>query len=79
MPTRPATIPVLAPISVGFLFLITSQSIQERIAAAAETAVVINACAESPFASSAEPALKPNQPNIRSEAPKTTVGILWIL
>ena len=43
MPTRPATIPVLAPISVGFLFLITSQSIQESIAAAAETPVVINA------------------------------------
>ena len=76
MPTKPATKPVLAPTNVGFLSAITSQSIQESMPAAEETAVVTNACAAKPSAASAEPALNPNHPNQRREAPRTTDGIL---
>lgn len=79
MPTSPATMPVQAPMRVGLPFLITSQNIQESSAAAAEAAVVMKACAARPSAASAEPALKPNQPNISSDAPIITVGILCIL
>ena len=76
MPTKPATKPVLAPTNVGFLSAITSQSIQESIPAAEETAVVTNACAAKPSAASAEPALNPNQPNNRINAPIATNGTL---
>src|SRR5512136_465546 len=39
--------------------------------------VVTNAWAASPFAPSALPALKPNQPNQRSAAPRIVMGILF--
>ena len=45
-------------------------------AAAAAVLVFVNASAARPFAASAEPALKPNQPNHRSPAPKSTSGTL---
>ena len=44
--------------------------------AAEETAVVTNACAAKPSAASAEPALNPNQPNNRINAPIATNGTL---
>src|SRR5699024_4063230 len=74
--TRPTTKPVEAPTRVGFLFLITSRSIQVSRAAAAETADVINAWAARPSAFRALPALKPNQPNQSIPAPSITKGIL---
>ena len=76
--TSPTTNPVEAPTNVVFLLFTTSINIQDRRAAAAEIAEVINACAASPSAFNALPALKPNQPNQRSVAPRTTEGILWI-
>src|SRR5699024_5064236 len=78
MATRPTTRPVEAPTSVGLPDLITSIAIQDKSAAAAEMAEVIKACAASPSAFKALPALKPNHPNQRREAPRTTNGILWI-
>ena len=39
-------------------------------------AEVINACAARPSAFNALPALNPNHPNQRREAPRTTDGIL---
>ena len=76
--TKPTTRPVAAPTNVDFPLCNTSKSIHESNATAAEIADVINACAAKPFASSALPALNPNQPNQRIVAPNTTNGILWI-
>ena len=76
--TSPTTRPVDAPTSVGFPSLIVSMTIQESSAVAAEIDVVINACAASPSAASALPALNPYQPNQSSDAPSTTNGILWM-
>ena len=45
-------------------------------AAAAAVCVVTNAFAATPFAASADPALKPNQPNQSSPAPSTVNGTL---
>jgi hypothetical protein len=60
------------PSTEGFLPLATSKNIQERPAAAAATLVVPKAETESPFAPSAEPALKPNQPNQSKPVPFNT-------
>src|SRR5258705_12468411 len=46
-------------------------------AAAAAVLVLTNASAARPFAASAEPALKPNQPNQSNPAPSSTSGTLW--
>lgn len=74
--TRPTTRPVEAPTSVVFLLIRVSISIHERSAEAAEIPDVIKAWAARPSALSELPALKPNQPNQRSDAPSTTNGIL---
>ena len=47
---------------------------QVRAAIAAAVLVVTNAVAARPFAASADPALKPNQPNHRSPAPRIVIG-----
>src|SRR5947208_17095360 len=74
MATRPATAPDAAPSTVGFPRLIHSVNIQPSAAAAAPVLVAVNALTASPLASSALPALKPNQPNHRIDAPMTAIG-----
>ena len=46
------------------------------MALALASAVVINACAASPFAANALPALNPNHPNHKINAPSATNGML---
>src|SRR6266446_4069262 len=77
MPTRPTTSPVAAPTAVILPVRIRSSAAQVTSAAAAAVLVLTNASAASPFAASAEPALKPNQPNQSSPAPSSTSGTLW--
>src|SRR3546814_20794580 len=60
--TRPATIPEQKPRAEALCPLRRSATIQESPAAAVATKVFIIASAAEPLASSAEPALKPNQP-----------------
>src|SRR6058998_2190604 len=74
--TSPATAPDAAPSTVGLPRLIHSVNIQPSAAAAAPVLVAVNALTARPFASSALPALKPNQPNHRSPAPITVIGRL---
>ena len=58
---------------------ITSKNIHDKSADADAIAEVINACAASPSAFNALPALNPNHPNQSIVAPNTTNGMLWIL
>src|SRR2546430_16434823 len=74
MATRPATAPDAAPSTVGLPRLIHSVNIQPSAAAAAPVLVAVNALTARPFASSALPALQPNQPNHRRAAPVTVIG-----
>jgi len=67
--TSPETAPEAAPSIEGLPFSIHSASIQDIAAQAVATQVLTIARAAPPLASSAEPALKPNQPNHSSEAP----------
>src|SRR5882762_7048952 len=67
--TRPATAPDAAPTMLGLPLKNHSPNIQERTAQAVARKVFMNASAAKPLASSAEPALKPNQPTQRSAAP----------
>src|SRR5437762_875769 len=75
--TRPATAPDAAPSTVGLPRLAHSVNIQLRAAAAAAVFVARKALAARPLASSALPALKPNQPNHSRAAPMTVIGRLW--
>src|ERR1700712_3115273 len=74
--TRPATAPDAAPMEVGLPSLNFSTISQPRIPAAGATIVLIQARAEMPSAAPSEPALKPNQPNQRSAAPRSVSGTL---
>ena len=76
MTTKPATKPVAAPTSVGLPTFARSTTIQETSAAPEATTVFTKAKAATPSAANSEPALKPNQPNHRSVAPKATKGTL---
>src|SRR5919108_4118360 len=76
MATSPATAPDAAPSTVGLPRLAHSVNIQPSAAAAAPVLVAVNALAASPLASSALPALKPNQPNHSRPAPITVMGRL---
>src|SRR5438552_16212182 len=76
MATTPATAPEAAPSTVGLPRLIHSVNIQPSAAAAAPVLVAVNALAARPLASSALPALNPNQPTHRSDAPITVIGRL---
>src|SRR5262249_15528450 len=67
--TSPATAPEAAPSMEGLPFSHHSAPIQESTAHAVAREVVRKASAALPLASSAEPALEPNQPNHRSDAP----------
>src|SRR6186997_3610288 len=70
--TRPTTAPIQKPSTDGFLPFNTSKNIQDKPAAAAAVLVVANADTASPFAPSAEPPLKPNQPNHNNPVPIKT-------
>ena len=72
--TSPATAPDAAPSEVGWPSRNRSASNQPMSAAAVATCVFINASAAMPLAPSAEPALKPNQPNHNNPAPSNTSG-----
>src|SRR3989442_7031297 len=76
IPTRPTTAPVAAPTAVIFPVRIESSTAQVSTAAAAAAFVFTNASAAVPFAASADPALKPNQPNHSRPAPIRTSGTL---
>src|SRR5262249_50251840 len=67
--TRPATAPEAAPSIDGLPLKIHSAKIQDSTAHAVARYVLTKASEAEPFASSALPALKPNQPNHRSDAP----------
>src|SRR5262249_60169008 len=76
MATRPATAPLAAPSTVGFPLWSHSADIQESAAAAVAVLVATKALVARPFAATALPALKPNQPTQRSAAPVTVRGRL---
>src|SRR2546422_320223 len=75
--TRPQTAPTAIPTAEGFFFLTQSVSIQLTAAPAAAKLVTTNAFTASSFAARALPALNPNQPNQRTEAPRITYGMLF--
>src|SRR3954447_23043410 len=75
--TRPATAPETAPRTDGFPLAIHSANIQPRAAAAVAICVTAIAIPARPFAPTAEPALKPNQPTQSSEAPITEYARLY--
>src|SRR2546428_10093460 len=74
---RPATAAREIPTAEGFFFLTQSVSIQLTAAPAAAKFVTTNAFTASSFAARALPALNPNQPNQRTEAPRITYGMLF--
>ena len=74
--TKPATAPLAAPSTVGFPRYIHSTAIQASAAAAVAVLVTTNALVASAPAATALPALKPNHPNQRSDAPSTVIGRL---
>ena len=74
--TRPATAPEAAPSIDGLPLNSHSKKIHESTAQAVARNVFMNASAAVPFASSAEPALKPNQPVHSSAAPIIVIGTL---
>src|SRR5688500_16929238 len=76
MATSPATAPEAAPSTVGLPRIIHSVNIHPSAAAAAPVLVARKADAASPLASSALPALKPNQPTHSRPAPITVMGRL---
>jgi len=75
--TRPATAPEAAPSIEGLPLNSHSPSDQESTAQAVARKVFRNASAAELPASSADPALKPNQPTQRSDAPIIVSGRLW--
>src|SRR6185503_9992318 len=73
--TKPTTAPVTIPRMLGLLSR-QLKNIQTTAAAAAAVLVVTTALTASPFAASALPPLKPNQPIHNKPAPRTVNGIL---
>src|SRR4051794_41372500 len=69
MATSPATAPEMIPRTLGLPWATHSALIQARPAAAAAICVTAIAIPAAPLDATAEPALKPNQPTHRSEAP----------
>ena len=69
MATKPATAPEAAPNIEGLPLITHSPTVHETTAAAVANKVLRNASAAEPFASNAEPALKPNQPTHNKDAP----------
>src|SRR3989442_5326580 len=77
MATRPQTAPTAIPTADGFFFLTQSVSIQLTAAPAAAKFVTTSAFTARAFAARALPALNPNHPNQRTEAPRITYGMLF--
>src|SRR4051812_9160896 len=75
--TTPATAPEIAPSTDGLPLATHSANIQASAAAAVAICVTAMAMPARPFAATAEPALKPNQPTQRSEAPMTEYARLY--
>src|SRR5881296_3557018 len=71
--TRPATAPAAAPRTLGAPLCSHETVIHVSAAIAAAVFVTTKAFAASPPDASALPALKPNQPNQRSDAPSTVI------
>src|SRR5665213_1502108 len=71
MATSPATAPEMPPSMLGLPECTHSANIQLRAAVAAAKCVATNALVARPDAASALPALKPNQPTHRRQAPTT--------
>src|SRR5215472_1331687 len=69
----PAIVPVTAPTELGLPNDIHSIAIHTRVAVAADKCVVSIAMPASALEASALPALKPNQPTHKSEAPTITI------
>ncbi len=74
--TRPTTAPMQAPIADGLRPRTMSKNTQPSIAAAEAVLVVANASTATSLAASADPALKPNQPNHSMPVPSRTYGML---
>ena len=74
--TRPATAPVAAPTILGLP--VCAQAINSHVTDAIPVAVLVTAHALTviPSAYTSLPALKPNPPNQRIDAPRTTIGTL---
>src|SRR4051812_47832320 len=72
--TSPATAPDAAPSVVACLARMRSNTSHPSMAADAASVVFMNACAAMPLAASAEPALKPNQPNHSRPVPSRVKG-----
>src|SRR5215470_11785577 len=67
--TRPATAPEAAPSIDGLPLISHSTNVHETTAHAVARYVFMTASDAEPFASSADPALNPNQPNQSNDAP----------
>src|SRR5476649_1151768 len=77
MATSPATAPDAAPSIEALPLPSDSISDQARVAEAVATSVFRKALAAAPVASRLEPALKPNQPTHKRQAPIIVSGRLW--
>src|ERR1035437_9084879 len=76
MAPSPQMAPTAAPVAVGLPTRYQSTSIQATQAKHAAVLVVTRALTATPFMARALPALKPNQPNQSSAAPRMTKGTL---
>ena len=76
MTTSPHTAPIAAAIALGFPVSAHERNIHASAAAAAAVLVTTNALAARAPDATAEPALKPNQPNHRSAAQRMIKGRL---
>src|SRR4051794_27269663 len=75
IPTSPATAPAAPPTTLGRPWRIQLAVTQANAAIAAAICVLTKAAVARPFAPSALPALKPNQPNHSKPAPSTVIVI----
>src|ERR1700692_4821610 len=75
--TKPATAPEAIPKTLGLPLVIHSANIQPNAAVAVAICVATIAMPARPSAATAEPALKPNQPTHRSDAPISVNVKLW--
>src|SRR5580765_7885365 len=76
MATRPTTMAVAHPTTVGRPVRIMSSTVQTTNVPAGARNVAVNASAAMPLAARALPALKPNQPNHSTPAPSSVNGTL---
>src|SRR5262245_58061872 len=74
--TRPTTIAVAQPTAVGLPDRMMSSTVQTTSVPIGASIVAVKASAAIPFAATALPALKPNQPNHSTPAPSSVNGTL---